>query len=53
MVHAMAESDYPDIPAWLNEGLGSLYEACSWNKEGRAIGVTNWRLSIESSRSMA
>jgi len=27
MVHAMAEADFEDIPSWLNEGLGSLYEA--------------------------
>jgi hypothetical protein len=44
MVHAMAEADYPNIPAWLNEGLGSLYEASSQNSAGKVIGVTNWRL---------
>jgi len=42
MVHAMAEIDFPDIPAWLNEGLGSLYEASSW-KGKRVMGITNWR----------
>ncbi|HLX61212.1 MAG TPA: DUF1570 domain-containing protein [Planctomycetota bacterium] len=44
MVHAMAEADYPDIPAWLNEGLGSLYEACNTLPDGKVIGVVNWRL---------
>ncbi len=44
MVHAMAEADYPDIPAWLNEGLGSLFEASHRTARGRVIGVTNWRL---------
>lgn len=44
MVHAMAEADYPDIPAWLNEGLGSLYEACNTLPDGKVVGVTNWRL---------
>ena len=44
MVHAMAEADFPNIPAWLNEGLGSLYEACSRDSSGKVIGVTNWRL---------
>jgi hypothetical protein len=44
MVHAMAEADFPSIPAWLNEGLGSLYEACSTQPDGKVIGVVNWRL---------
>ncbi len=45
MVHAMAEPDFPDIPAWLNEGLGSLFEASSRNHAGKVVGVTNWRLT--------
>ncbi|HEY3319462.1 MAG TPA: DUF1570 domain-containing protein [Planctomycetota bacterium] len=45
MVHAMAEPDFESIPAWLNEGLGSLFEASSRNREGKVIGITNWRLS--------
>ena len=44
MVHAMAEADFPEIPAWLNEGLGSLFEASDRADNGRVIGVTNWRL---------
>ncbi len=44
MVHAMAEEDFPAIPAWLNEGLGSLYEASSMTSSGRVLGVANWRL---------
>jgi hypothetical protein len=43
MVHALTEADWPEIPPWLNEGLGSLYEACSRTPDGRVIGVTNWR----------
>jgi hypothetical protein len=43
MVHAMTEADWPEIPPWLNEGLGSLYEACSRAPDGRVIGITNWR----------
>jgi hypothetical protein len=39
----MTEADWPEIPSWLNEGLGSLFEACSRNPDGRVIGVTNWR----------
>ncbi len=45
MVHAMAEADYGDIPAWLNEGLGSLFEASSRGRGNKVIGVTNWRLT--------
>ncbi|MCW8130565.1 MAG: hypothetical protein KIS92_09470 [Planctomycetota bacterium] len=43
MTHAMAEADFPEIPAWLNEGLGSLFEA-SMDRNGRVAGFTNWRL---------
>jgi hypothetical protein len=46
MTHAMAEADYPAIPAWLNEGLGSLYEASQLGRDGRVRGMTNWRLPV-------
>lgn len=43
MTHAFVRYDFPDIPSWFNEGLGSLYERCSMgNKE--ILGHTNWRL---------
>ena len=45
MTHAMTEADWPGIPAWMNEGLGSLFEASSRTREGRVIGITNWRLA--------
>lgn len=46
MVHAMAEPDFPEIPAWLNEGLGSLFEQASQQgRGGKIIGITNWRLA--------
>ena len=44
MVHAMAEPDFPEIPAWLNEGLGSLFEQAS-QRGRKIIGITNWRLT--------
>jgi len=44
MVHAMAEADFASIPTWLNEGLGSLFEASSMEPNGKVVGVTNWRL---------
>jgi hypothetical protein len=43
LVHAYAETDFPDIPAWLNEGLGSLFEQASFPGE-RIEGLPNWRL---------
>ncbi|HOX07899.1 MAG TPA: C39 family peptidase [Planctomycetota bacterium] len=43
MVHPFVHSDFPECPAWLNEGLGSLYEQCG-EKDGRIWGYTNWRL---------
>jgi len=45
MAHAMAEADYPDIPSWLNEGLGSLFEASMARRDGKVVGFTNWRLT--------
>jgi hypothetical protein len=45
MTHAMAEVDFPGIPAWLNEGLGSLFEASSITPSGHISGITNWRLA--------
>lgn len=44
MVHAMAETDFPRIPAWLNEGIGSLFEASDMRYDGSVIGVKNWRI---------
>ncbi len=43
IVHPYVEANFPDCPVWFNEGLGSLYEACT-EKEGRIHGVPNWRL---------
>ena len=44
IVHPYVEADFPDAPAWLNEGLGSLFEQ-SAEREGRIVGLTNWRLA--------
>lgn len=45
MVHALIESDFPQVPAWFNEGLGSLFEQC-WFTEHGLKGLVNWRLPI-------
>jgi hypothetical protein len=44
IVHPYVEADFPDAPAWLNEGLGSLFEQ-SGERDGRIVGFTNWRLA--------
>ena len=44
IVHPFIEANFPDCPAWFNEGLGSLYEQSS-SRNGRIIGMTNWRLA--------
>ncbi len=44
IVHPFMEANFPECPAWLNEGLGSLYEQ-SAERDGRIVGLTNWRLA--------
>jgi hypothetical protein len=44
IVHPYVEADFPGAPAWLNEGLGSMFEQ-SAEKEGHIVGLTNWRLA--------
>jgi hypothetical protein len=43
MVHVLAESDYPEIPPWLNEAMGSLFEEYA-ERDGTIVGVLNWRM---------
>ena len=44
IVHPFVEANFPDAPAWLNEGLGSLYEQ-SGTVNGHIYGYPNWRLN--------
>lgn len=44
IVHPFVAADFPQCPAWLNEGLGSLFEQCGM-VNGRIQGFTNWRLA--------
>ena len=44
IVHPFMRVNFPGCPAWLNEGLGSLYEQ-SEEKNGHIRGRTNWRLA--------
>jgi hypothetical protein len=43
IVHPFMEANFPDCPAWFNEGMGSLYEQCG-EQDGHIRGFTNWRL---------
>jgi hypothetical protein len=43
MVHALLGDDYEQIPAWLNEGFGSLYGTAAWTKKGFRF-LVNYRL---------
>lgn len=44
MVHPYVDAQTTGAPAWLNEGLGSLFEQCG-EREGHIVGLTNWRLA--------
>ena len=43
IVHPFVTANFPNCPAWFNEGLGSLYEQ-SGELDGEIHGYTNWRL---------
>lgn len=43
LVHPIVESDFPGAPAWINEGIASLFEAPSLPRRGEIHGVKNWR----------
>ncbi|CAN5747058.1 hypothetical protein BH20VER1_BH20VER1_32040 [soil metagenome] len=43
LTHALIRPDFPDVPDWFNEGLGSLFEQCTI-EGGQIRGLTNWRL---------
>lgn len=43
IVHPFMAANFPDCPAWFNEGLASLYEQ-SRDVGGHIHGSTNWRL---------
>jgi hypothetical protein len=44
IVHPFMAANFPECPAWFNEGLGSLYEQCR-DHNGSIRGLTNWRLA--------
>jgi len=45
MVHALRNYDFPAAPTWLDEGVASLFEACTI-RDDRIVGLVNWRLPV-------
>lgn len=43
LTHALIVYDFPAVPTWFNEGLGSLHEQCNIG-EDKITGLANWRL---------
>jgi hypothetical protein len=43
IVHPFMAANFPNCPAWFNEGLASLYEQCC-DRHHHIWGLTNWRL---------
>ena len=43
LTHALIAPDFPAVPSWFNEGLASLYEQCSLDRD-TITGLPNWRL---------
>jgi hypothetical protein len=43
LTHSLIVYDFPDVPTWFNEALGSLHEQCTI-EPGRIVGLENWRL---------
>jgi hypothetical protein len=43
LVHPYMEANFPNVPAWFNEGVASLYEQPR-ERDGHMWGTTNWRL---------
>jgi hypothetical protein len=43
IVHPFVGANCDNCPAWINEGLGSLFEQCR-ERDGHIEGMVNWRL---------
>lgn len=43
IVHPLVETDFPEAPTWLNEGIASVFEAPVITKPGEIHGAKNWR----------
>lgn len=46
LTHALAHSDFPNMPEWFDEGLASLHEQSEFSQDGhRLVGLSNWRMN--------
>ena len=44
LIHPMIQRSWEDAPAWINEGVASVFEAPVWSPDGKTMhGVRNWR----------
>lgn len=43
IVHPLVETDFPEAPTWLNEGIASVFEQPLLPKPGEIHGGKNWR----------
>jgi hypothetical protein len=43
LAHPLVGDDFPNIPTWLNEGIGALYGTAQWSR-GRFEFLVNYRL---------
>jgi hypothetical protein len=46
LVHPIVQTDWPTAPAWLDEGIGSLFERPVFDGDDGIHGATNWRLDV-------
>jgi hypothetical protein len=45
LTHALGHFDFPDMPEWFDEGLGSLHEEARFSDDRlRITGLKNWRI---------
>lgn len=44
LAHALLGDDFPDVPSWLTEGVGSLYGSARLEKDGGYRFLVNYRL---------
>lgn len=44
LVHPLLGDDFPNIPAWLNEGIAALYGTAKWSKKKGFTFLVNYRL---------
>ena len=45
LMHALVRDDFPEVPAWLEEGMATLYERSGWSPE-KLLPAPNWRMDL-------